>query len=279
MRSTSLFLTLGLSVGVLTACSADGRDDLGAVGAPSASVPGTDPSPGGPGGSLAGGATGGGGGASSGGSSGAGSPSDAGSAATDGGAADGGGPTTGAGPSGPTPWDASPCPGGAIQSSDLLSRFAPAATTTTFGTVWVDARQRQCQDQTGCQGWTASSVVDLYRIAWSGNGFTFPAASTVAVPSSGTITCTVPGPSCKLTVGAMTSNVYPPEQGRPLGITPRVAGSQVQVGNWSPSPQGNYIQYTSSVVAPSCLWGSMSGRVYGASGTYVETQMIVWGAF
>lgn len=99
------------------------------------------------------------------------------------------------------------------------------------------------------------------------------------IPASGSITCTVPGPECTLTVGPMTSNVYPPEQGRPLGITPRVNGGQVQVGDWSSNPSGTYLQYTSSIVTSSCLWGSFNGRVYGGSGTYVETQLVVWGAF
>lgn len=177
------------------------------------------------------------------------------------------------------PFDANPCGGGAITSAEVLSHFAPAATTTTFGNVWASARKRNCQDQTGCQGWMAASSADLYRIQWNGSGFSFVNPTTLPVPGSGTITCTVPGPSCTLTIGPMTSNVYPPEQGRPLGITPRVAGGQVQVGNWSFDPKGNYLQYTSSVVTSSCLWGSMSGRIYGASGTYVETQLVVWGSF
>jgi hypothetical protein len=32
-------------------------------------------------------------------------------------------------------------------------------------------------------------------------------------------------------------------------------------------------------VATTCLWGSMSGRVYGANQTYVETELLVWGSF
>jgi hypothetical protein len=145
--------------------------------------------------------------------------------------------------------------------------------------VWANARVRQCQDQTGCQGWGPTSSADLYRIEWTGNGFDFPNASTLSVPATGSITCVVPGPTCQLTIGPMTSNVYPPEQGRALGITPRISGSQVQVGNWSPDPRGNYVQYANSAVTSTCLWGTMSGRVYGTSGTYAETQLVVWGAF
>jgi hypothetical protein len=181
------------------------------------------------------------------------------------------------GPQGPTPWT-SPCTG-AITTDDILAHFAPAATSATFGTVWADARSRQCQDQTGCQPWQAASSVDLYRINYTGSGFTFVDPTTLSVPATGTITCTVPGPECTLTLGPMTSNVYPAEQGRPLGITPAVGGAQVQVGSWSSNPRGTYLQYTSSIVAKSCLWGSMSGRVYGASGTYVETELVVWGSY
>ena len=205
--------------------------------------------------------------------------SDGAASSSDAGAEASGGDSGTTRPAGPTPWAASPCTGAAIGTNDILSHFAPAATSATFGTVWVDAQQRQCQDQTGCQGWQPASSFDLYRIAYTGSGFTFTNPTTIPVPSSGTITCTVPGPSCTLTIGAMTSNVYPAEQGRPLGITPRIAGAQVQVGNWSFDTRGNYLQYTSSTVTTTCLWGSMSGRVYGASGTYVETQMVVWGSF
>jgi hypothetical protein len=168
-----------------------------------------------------------------------------------------------------------------VTEAEILARFPPAATTTTFGAVWADARQRRCQNQTGCQAWEPATSADLYRIRWTtGSGFSFVDPTTLNVPASGgTITCTVPGPSCHLTIGPMTSNVFPPEQGRPLGITPRVQGSQVQVGNWSFDPRGNYLQYTSSIVTKSCLWGTMSGRVYGQSATYVETELVVWGTY
>jgi len=187
----------------------------------------------------------------------------------------GGTPTTGP----PTPWDASPCVGPAVADTDLLAFFPPASTMTTFGSVWVDARTRNCQDQTGCQAWQTGTSADLYRISWTGNGFAFIDPTTLGVPSDGTITCTVPGPSCTLTIGPMTSNVYPPEQGSPLGITPRVNGAQVQVGNWSANPQGNYLQYDSSVVTSTCLWGTMYGRTYSTGGVYVETQLVVWGSY
>jgi hypothetical protein len=179
----------------------------------------------------------------------------------------------------PAPFAGNPCTGAAITSQEVLSHFPTAATTTTFGTVWAAAQKRNCQDQTGCQAWQPASSVDLYKINWTGSGFTFINPTTLQVPATGTITCTVPGPSCTLSIAPMTSNVYPPEQGRPLGITPRIAGAQVQVGNWVQDPHGNYLQYSSSFVGATCLWGTMSGRVYGASGTYVETQLVVWGSY
>jgi hypothetical protein len=176
------------------------------------------------------------------------------------------------------PWD-TPCTDATIDSQSVLAHFAPAASTTTFGTVWAAARKRSCQDQTGCQGWQPASSVDLYLISWNGAGFDFINPTTLNVPATGSISCQVPGPQCTLTLSSMTSNVYPPEQGRPLGITPRVNGSQVQVGSWSFDPAGNYLQYTSSIVTQTCLWGSMSGREYGANQTYVETELLVWGSF
>jgi hypothetical protein len=253
-----------LSVAALAACAAQGSDFFDATSGPAQEPNATQPDASSSSSSSGGGSSSGGSSSSSSGSSGS---NDAGSDAQDASVT----PTA--------PFEASPCSGPAITSAEVLSHFGPAATSTTFGTVWSAARKRNCQDQTGCQGWQPASSADLFRIQWvTGTGFTFVSPTTLSLPSTGTITCTVPGPSCTLTIAPMTSNVFPPEQGRPLGITPRIAGSQVQVGSWS-DHAGNYVQYTNSMVTSSCLWGTTSGRVYGASATYVETQLVVWGSF
>jgi hypothetical protein len=184
-------------------------------------------------------------------------------------------------PSITTPWDISWCPGAAITESQVLAIFAPAATSATLATVTLDARQRQCQDQTGCQGWTASTTLPLYAIVWNGSGFNFTGPTNIAVPATGTAVCTVPGPTCTATVGPLTALVYSTttQQITPWGVSPDVNGSQAQVGNWSQDPSGNYVEYGGATTASSCLFGTENGRVYGTSGLYTEYQMVLYAQF
>lgn len=180
------------------------------------------------------------------------------------------------------PFDVSWCPGGQITSDQVLARFAPAATMATLGTVWIDARMRNCQDQTGCQGWMPSPVAPMFKINWTGTGFTFINRNDVPVPQSGVATCTVPGPNCSLTIGPVTSTIYPHDTSNPSflwGVSPRIAGAQVQVGSWSTSPSGNYITWGQVTTTNSCLWGTQSGRIYGSAGQYTEFQMVIYGQY
>ncbi len=181
-----------------------------------------------------------------------------------------------------SPFDISWCPGAQITSDQVLSRFAPAATMATLGTVTIDARKRQCQDQTGCLGWTAATTVPLFRINWTGNGFTFINETDVAVPQVGTTTCTVPGPSCSLAAGPVGTNIYPHDVSNPSflwGVSPRISGSQVQVGSWSPNPSGSYLEWGQVTTTNTCLFGTTSGRIYGTSGQYTEYQMVIYGLY
>jgi hypothetical protein len=206
------------------------------------------------------------------------------STAPDGSTGTDGGTTPDAAPDSPsitTPWDISWCPGAAITESQVLAIFAPAATSATLATVTLDARQRQCQDQTGCQGWMATSTLPLYAIQWNGSGFNFNGPTNIAVPATGSAVCTVPGPTCNATVGMLTALVYSTtaQQITPWGVSPSVGGSQAQVGNWSSDPSGNYIEYGGATTASSCLFGTENGRVYSSNGLYTEYQMVLYAQF
>lgn len=193
--------------------------------------------------------------------------------------------TTDAGPdasaTGPAPFDVSWCPGAAITQQQVLAIFPPAATSATLATVTLAARQRNCQDQTGCQGWTPSTTLPLYAIQWNGNGFDFNGPTDITVPASGTAVCTVPGPNCTATVGPFTALVYSSTQQQVTawGVSPDVNGAQAQVGNWSPDPSGDYLEWGQVTTTASCLWGTEDGRVYGASGTYVEYQLVLYATY
>jgi hypothetical protein len=184
----------------------------------------------------------------------------------------------------PSPFDISWCPGATITEPQVLARFAPAATTATLGNVTLDARSRACQDQTGCAPYVAVSSVPLHRINWTGSGFTFPLMNDVAVPQHGVATCVVPGPRCSLVIDIVTSVVWPNEGSNTnfmWGVSPRIAGTQVQVGNWSPNPSGSYLNWGSGSVTTTntCLFGTMSGRVYSTGGQYTEYQMVIFGQY
>jgi hypothetical protein len=187
-------------------------------------------------------------------------------------------------PAQPSPFDVAWCPGSTITEAQVLSRFAPAASTATLGNVTLDARKRACQDQTGCQPYVATSSVPLHKITWTGSGFTFPLGADVAVPQHGVATCVVPGPRCSLTIDVVTTVVWPHEGSNTnflWGVSPRIAGAQVQVGNWSPNPSGTYLNWGSGTVTTtnSCLFGTLSGRVYSTGGQYTEYQMVIWGQY
>jgi hypothetical protein len=126
------------------------------------------------------------------------------------------------------------------------------------------------------------ATVPLYVINWTGSGFSFINPTTVTVPTAGTATCTVPGPQCSVSVGPVTSGVWPADTANPSflwGVSPRINGSQVQAGSWSSDPSGNYITWGDVTTTNSCLFGTENGRVYGASGTYVEYQVVIYGQY
>ena len=167
-----------------------------------------------------------------------------------------------------------------MTSQQILALFAPAATTATMGSVTLDAQQRQCQDQTGCQGWTPTTTLPLYDIQWTGDGFDFVNPTSITVPASGTATCTVPGPNCTVTVGPVTSSVYPPYSSDfNWAVSPSVGGEQAQVGNWSSDPSGDYVEWGPTTTTATCLFGTENGRIYGASGTYTEYEMVIYGQY
>lgn len=239
---------------------------------------------GGPGAGHDGGSSSGGGDSSTTGSdSGTGGDSATGGDSSTSGGDSGGTPPPDAGPDAPsitTPWDISWCPGAQITQSQVLAFFQPATTSATLGAATLDARQRACQDQTGCQAWTTATSVPLYDVDWNGNGFDFPSAATVDVPAHGTITCTVPGPSCTASIGVVTSGVYPPSQGSFLwSVSPDVNGSQAQVGNWSSDPSGDYVTWGQTTTTATCLWGIEDGRVYSTGGQYTEYQMVIFASY
>ncbi len=191
-----------------------------------------------------------------------------------------GGDASGDGPPIVSPFDISWCPGAEVSEQQILAIFAPAATSATLGSVTLDAQQRQCQDQTGCQGWTPTTTLPLYDIQWTGNGFAFDNPTSVTVPASGTAACTVPGPVCTVTVGPVSSGVYPPYSGDfNWSVSPSVNGEQAQVGDWSSDPSGDYIEWGATTTTSTCLFGTENGRIYGANSTYTEYQMVIYGQY
>lgn len=262
--------------------SADGGGMQGADGSPSSHDGAAEHD--GASGSGSGGGSGSGSGGGSGSGSGSGSGGDASTAGDSATGGDSGNtPPPDAAPDAPaitTPWDISWCPGAQITQQQVLAIFQPAATSATLGTVTLDAQQRACQDQTGCQGWTSTTTVPLYDIHWTGSGFDFISGADIAVPATGTATCTVPGPNCTVTIGAVTSGVYPPSQGSFLwSVSPSLSGTQAQVGNWSSDPSGDYITWGTTTTTATCLFGTENGRVYGSNGTYTEYQMVIFGSY
>jgi hypothetical protein len=70
-----------------------------------------------------------------------------------------------------------------------------------------------------------------------------------------------------------------PQQVTSWGVSPSVNGQQAQVGSWSPDPSGDYLEWGSVTTTASCLFGTENGRVYGAGGTYVEYQLVLYATY
>jgi hypothetical protein len=124
--------------------------------------------------------------------------------------------------------------------------------------------------------------VPLYAIRWTGSGFSFDTEHDIAVPSTGVATCSVPGPVCSVAVDVVTTSLYPADSANPSylwGVSPRIDGGQVQVGDWSDDPRGNYVAWGETTTTNSCLFGTEHGRIYGASGTYTEYQLVIYGQY
>lgn len=118
---------------------------------------------------------------------------------------------------------------------------------------------------------TAVTSVPLYRIDWTGSGFTFINGADVAVPQHGIATCVVPGPRCSLAIDVVTSVVWPHEGSNTnfmWGVSPRIAGAQVQVPELG--ERGCH---------DTCLFGTMNGRIYASGGQYSEYQMVIFGQY
>jgi hypothetical protein len=188
----------------------------------------------------------------------------------------------------PSIFDPSWCTGPAITQQQVESLFAPAATSATLTTtVTVDAQQRVCQDQTGCQPWEATTTVPLYEFTPSilpVNIFNLTNEVDFAVPATGQVGCTVPGPLCSFTASDLSSSVYSPVAQTGVlmwGLWPSLSSdnSDVQVGNWGGPVISHYQTWGTTITTNTCLWGTDDGRVYGDNGTYTEYQLVVYAQY
>ncbi len=105
--------------------------------------------------------------------------------------------------------------------------------------------------------------------------------AAIAVPATGTASCTVPGPGCGITVGSLTSSILADTTNPqlPWGEGPNINGHQFQVGNWSSDPRGNFLMWNTGVTSNTCLFGSENGRIYGQNGQYTEYELAISGQF
>jgi hypothetical protein len=199
------------------------------------------------------------------------------------------------------PFDVSWCSGPTPTSEQVLAHFPPASTQVRLAAITVDARQRECQDQTGCGDWTPSHSIPLYEIKWGSKelpkvnvGFYyFDTPINVDVPFTDTVTnlsCAVPGPDCIVSVRyGLGFTVFTDRPYTKWHNTYR------QIGNWSASPERYWgsPQMWNGNFTNSCVYAEERGRVYhdnlvrgqgelnpaGSSGLYTEYQIVAYGSF
>ncbi len=172
------------------------------------------------------------------------------------------------------------CSGPAITRSQILSKFAPAATEASLGRVTLEGRQRECQDQTGCQAWNASTKLPFYTVTYGSNGYYTSNPVDVSVPASGPINLTVGSSSVAIAIGLDNSSF---SLGSSTNMTdtpsfdfrmPRLNNASVEVGSWLSSP-GNYQSFYQKNITDSCLQALSSGKVYAATGNGQYTEYTV----
>jgi hypothetical protein len=184
-----------------------------------------------------------------------------------------------------TPFDlATACPGAPITYAQLLSKFAPAASTAVLGKLVMDARQRACQDQTGCAEWQPASSVPFYRVQYT-SAYQFFDARALAVPAAATATLSATTSSVglrialdgvALEVGNSVQRSASTADFRLNGLT--LDGKLVQVGGWS-SNSGTFLWFYQDKITNDCLFTTSTGRVYGANGAYTEYQVVFHGTY
>jgi hypothetical protein len=188
-------------------------------------------------------------------------------------------------PSAPAPpWTVSACTGSDISRSQLLSRFAPASTTGTLGRIVMNARQRACQDLTGCADWQPASNVPFNQFVWTGNHYatTGNPPQTIAVPSSGAASLSIQGNDVVITLGLAASPLNLSRAGTATfteikyGVGPDYfVGSDLQTLN------RNWVLTANQRVTNSCLFVESFGREYRTlqggrrDGSYTEYH-VVW---
>ncbi len=185
-------------------------------------------------------------------------------------------------PGSTTPFDIAWCPGDRITEAQVLEKFEPGAATADLGAVIIAARAWDCQEQTGCRPPQEVTSVPIHRIVGSASsGYRFPLEVEIEVPQQAIATCTVPGPRCSVRFGALKTVLWP-HDGRytdwPWGVTPQIDGWWVQPGDWTHRPD-RYRAWQRVTTTASCLFGSVTGRVYGDNGTYREYQLVIYGRY
>lgn len=192
-------------------------------------------------------------------------------------------------PAGP-PWSVGACGGAPITRAELLTRFAPGSATSSLGRIVMNARQRACQDVTGCGDWQPAGAVTFRQYVWTGHHFSFTGnAERIAVPSAGTAALAVRGPSMGgndvwITLGL---DAAPLTVAR-VGDSPFIklaygggGGADYFVGSDTKTFRKYQVSNAQQKVTSSCLYLETFGREYkelqgGATdGTYTEYH-VVW---
>lgn len=175
------------------------------------------------------------------------------------------------------------CPGTTITNAQLISHFPPASTTTVLTTVTMLGRQRECQDVTGCLGWTVSTELPFFHIEYS-NHYSFDRPVTIAVPATGKLVLSNPGQFTQLTIDLdatpdFDSNLVLPGA-QAAGFQTTLAGEAIQLGGWS-SGGGTYLWFYTRAMTASCVIAIEDGRVYHPAndGTYTEYEASIFGTY
>ena len=178
-----------------------------------------------------------------------------------------------------TVFDPSWCSGSNITKAETLSKFQPAATTATLGTVTLEGRKRECQDQTGCLGWQPTTSLPFNVLTYSSYYGTWTPSSTsrsITTPSTGKAILNATSNTISIALGLddypglslSSSSSFSNNPSWSFDM-PTLDGSNIQVGSWAAN-QYSHGSFSQKKVTNHCLQALSTGRVYSENGKYTE---------